>query len=644
MFHRLLLTVALAATVLPLWRLANPSPGAAETLSPGSNGQTVLSRYGGHTGMRFTATGFFTTAQDARGRWWLVDPEGYAFYSTGVSYVNSGGYASVNQTNPYRATMRLKYGDPIDEARWATDTLDRLKAWGYNTAGPYSAPSLTARMPYAADLDVLGAVRNSLNPGNNRQLDVYPILYEDSPHDAQYRRYFFDVFHPAFAPRTAAAIASQVAAGAYRGDANLIGYFVDNEVPLWYGRSPNPNSPWYRGADGLSRTNTLADVYIALDGTTAAKRAWVDQLRGSYGTIGALNAAWNTGYRDFADLLDVSALPSTVPAIKAEKRAFLATILGTYYRTVRDALRAVDPQHLYLGSRMIVRNLNNPPEAFQAIATYADVVSINYYIFQVVTLDEMRGEVDSILTDSYRGKPLYLSEFSFAGRDSGMPATVLNGALLETQEQRGQMTSDFRGLMMQSPNVIGDLWWDYYDPPPDGSLHGGENSNLGLVDNEDNPYLRMLYQTSLDSRSVYARRGLAPPGSDVLSAFRLFLPAGDRNFAPRSGGTSSVSTGRALGLPTVAFQAQGTGGSFGFTTASPIASARIAIFDGARSQASAALRRTLVSGAAGAGRHRIEWDGRDDSGARVPSGSYFYVLKVVLADGRTDYVFDTIQI
>ena len=36
--------------------------------------------------------------------------------------------------------------------------------------------------------------------------------------------------------------------------------------------------------------------------------------------------------------------------------------------------------------------------------------------------------------------------------------------------------------------------------------------------------------------------------------------------------------------------------------------------------------RQLVAGGLEAGDHSVTWDGRDDGGARVPSGVYFYKL------------------
>ena len=55
----------------------------AQTLPKG------LSKWGGWLGKRFSATGFFRTHYDHK-RWWLVDPDGYAFWSSGLDCVGFG--------------------------------------------------------------------------------------------------------------------------------------------------------------------------------------------------------------------------------------------------------------------------------------------------------------------------------------------------------------------------------------------------------------------------------------------------------------------------------------------------------------------------------------------------------------------------
>ena len=47
---------------------------------------TTLDRFGGWSGKKFKATGFFRIEKDER--WWLVTPEGNAFLSFGINHVH----------------------------------------------------------------------------------------------------------------------------------------------------------------------------------------------------------------------------------------------------------------------------------------------------------------------------------------------------------------------------------------------------------------------------------------------------------------------------------------------------------------------------------------------------------------------------
>lgn len=53
------------------------------------------SKYGGWKDKSFKKTGFFRTQNDGK-RWWLVDPEGYAFLSVGVDGIGYGSSGPVN--------------------------------------------------------------------------------------------------------------------------------------------------------------------------------------------------------------------------------------------------------------------------------------------------------------------------------------------------------------------------------------------------------------------------------------------------------------------------------------------------------------------------------------------------------------------
>ena len=74
--------------------------------------------YGGDPERRFRVTGFYYTVKE-RGRWWIVDPEGYANINAAVNGVRPG-------TSPRNEkALSEKYGS---NEKWINDTHRRLEA------------------------------------------------------------------------------------------------------------------------------------------------------------------------------------------------------------------------------------------------------------------------------------------------------------------------------------------------------------------------------------------------------------------------------------------------------------------------------------------------------------------------------------
>ena len=96
-----------------------------------------LSPSGGWAGEKITATGFFHTAK-RDGRWWLIDPAGHLFISTGLCSVNHG------------ALDREKLVGAVEQ--WAIRTGAMLTGYGFNTLGCWSDwqdfRATPERMPY----------------------------------------------------------------------------------------------------------------------------------------------------------------------------------------------------------------------------------------------------------------------------------------------------------------------------------------------------------------------------------------------------------------------------------------------------------------------------------------------------------------
>ncbi|MBI2952727.1 MAG: hypothetical protein HYY30_00300 [Chloroflexi bacterium] len=608
----------------------NHQPSTLETLGVVPDSTVALSKYGGHPGVPIppeARTGYFSKAQDPSGKWWLVDPDGNAFYSAGVSYVNPWGYESVSGTNPYKSVMYAKYGNPMNSAAWSTDAIDRLKSWGYNTAGPYAAESLFGKIPYTANLEPM---RGRLQP---KYRDNYPMLWEESQWDKDYRRYFIDVFHPEFRTEVRDYIADEIAYYGYAADRWLIGYLVDNELPFWYGR--HSGGPWQSG-------NTMADVFIALPSTAYGKQEWIRELRERYhNNFQELNRAWGSGYGSFEELANATTVP---PDAAGDKSRFLRAIFDKYFSTIRDAIRAADPNHMYLGSRFVVPPsvAGNPPELFDSVAANADVVSVNHYIWESMTYDQMKAEMDGVFGTVYRNKPLLATEYSFGATDSGMPCTVPNGAVVGTQAERAQLYASYRRASVDSPYIVGDFWWNYVDPPLNGNKWGNENCNLGLVDNSDRPYLGFLNSMANENRSIYTYRGLAPSTGPLISGLSwnvrsVGTAAATLQSTPQAASSpASPSPDFRLFMPLV-FKLKPKYPAVFFTFSIPVAASSMKLDIHEWNRVQSALKRSITTDAAPAGRVTLVWDGADNAGQGVGPGSYYYVIKVVASDGRVDY-------
>jgi agarase len=182
------------------------------------------SRHG--RGLSFRATGFFRT-KFACGRWWLVTPDGLPFYANGIDHVTAS-------PDDDRTTGRCPYCDAIAVAypsldAWTTATVDRLRAWGFNTLGAWSDNDRFAPlMPYTQ------------------------LLYIANGDDW---------FSPAFAEQAAASAATAVAPR--RDDPNLLGWYLDSELrwgPDW--RAQHPLLDDYLALPPGSPGRRIAERYV----------------------------------------------------------------------------------------------------------------------------------------------------------------------------------------------------------------------------------------------------------------------------------------------------------------------------------------------------------------------------------------------
>ena len=162
-------------------------------------------------------TGFFRVMKRPDGRWWTIDPLGRGVVLLGVDHVKYQGFwSSRTKRRRYLETNRRKFPDKAD---WETNTLARLRSWGFNMLGGGCDPALERRNLVHS---------RSIRLSNALCLGKVPPDRYICPHEGSPCTLFPNVFHPDFE-----ALCDDIArkeCAPNRDDAWFVGYFIDNEI------------------------------------------------------------------------------------------------------------------------------------------------------------------------------------------------------------------------------------------------------------------------------------------------------------------------------------------------------------------------------------------------------------------------------
>src|ERR1051326_8268736 len=441
-------------------------------------------KFGGwNGGPQLNGTGFFRV-EKYRDKWWLVDPDGRLFWSHGIdcvramdttpideragwfeefpgqqpefqdffsrAYALKGHYAgrSPQCFSFSGANLARKYG-----ADWKTVYPEvihrRLRSWGLNTIANWSdeATRLLRHTPYTDAVSSRGAKNIE---GSEGHWGKFP-----------------DVFDPGFGEALRRSMAAKKDKSA--GDPWCIGFFSDNEMS------------W---GDELS----LALGVLKSTPDQAAKKTFMAELQAKYRAIARLNSAWATKHDSWDALLQAREAPDKLKA-RDDLASFYTRTAETYFRTVRDAIKAVAPNQLYLGCRFAWVN----ERAAVAAGKYCDVVSYNLYRRAVADFKYPGGD-----------KPLIIGEFHFGALDRGLFHTGL--VPVENQAARAQAYKDYVLGAARHRQFVGTHWFQYMDEPTIGRVYDEENYQIGFVDVADTPYAETIAASRAVAAGLYRHR------------------------------------------------------------------------------------------------------------------------------------------
>ena len=365
-------------------------------------------KFGGYkAGPKLDANGFFRV-EKYQGNWWLVDPDGYLFWSHGIDCVRMENPTPITdrenyfvqlpdtdsdlgkfygtatwaphgyyqQHSPYRtydfsrANLMRKYGDDWQQISGEL-AHKRLRSWGLNTIANWSNEAVYSlrKTPYVAAISY-----------NAKKIEGSSGFWGK----------FYDVFDANFRQSLRQRLEQEK--GKSAGDPWCVGFFVDNELS------------W-----GDETSLGLATLASSRD--QQGKKVFVDDLKAKYQTIEKLNAVWGTSFAGFDELLQNKFTPSNKEDWAKTKAfrdmtAFYTKTAQTYFAVVREEVKRIAPNQLYLGCRFAwVNDL-----AAIAATKYCDVVSFNIYDYGV----EGRRLPRNI------DMPIIIGEFHFGALDRGM--------------------------------------------------------------------------------------------------------------------------------------------------------------------------------------------------------------------------------
>ena len=451
-------------------------------------GHTGMTKYGGwKDGPKLNETGHFRV-EKYQGKWSIVDPEGYLFWSHGIDCVRLGSSTpvegreklfsylpdSVSEFKDFISTGRVSstytpestakintnavrfvdfYGMNL-QRKWGEDyktrfvdrTIKRLKSWEINTIANWSSQNVYKQhqIPYTI----------FASTAENRMLP--------------------DPFDPNFGK----SIEDQLIQnnGDALNDSWCLGIFVDNEIH------------W-------GNEQSLGSIVLTTNRYPFAKETLITYLKTKYKTIAKLNQAWQSKFTVWNELTDNTELfTGATEDIKAMSGLFA----DEYFRQCKMALKQVAPNKLYLGSRFDFHfypdlDAHGRNWVIPYAGKYADIVSFNRYNYSCNTM-KPSDDMDF---------PIIIGEFHVGALDRGLPHSGLRQT--NNQQERAFVYKNFLTQAIHNPFIVGVGWFQYLDQPYTGRFDG-ENYQIGFITVGDYPNQELVESARKVGSSMYQIR------------------------------------------------------------------------------------------------------------------------------------------
>ena len=443
-------------------------------------------------------TGFFSTFKSEDGRWHLVDPEGYDYFSLGPCGTRPGDFGRIDsfektldfcpEGDPEYAEF-FQAGSRRRTAYMPIDTFKMINYTGMNLKRVYGE-EWKIKWEEMSHHILMGNGINSqgnfpgicINDGRSKMAYVREILGFPVTETLIFRD-FPDVLSPEY-EENSKKYAQQLEE--WKDDPWLIGYFLRNE-------------PEFNFVENLA----IADEVLRHPAQTYCRKGLIQFLKDKYETIEALNAAWETTFESFADFeKPIKDCSTKYPASEKDIREYSCFLITEYIKVPALACREIDKNHLNLGLRWSKANNLDMMKGWE----YFDVFSINCYDF------DPTKDMDFVKNAGV-DLPILLGEYHCGALDRGLTATGLKG--VENQIERGIMWRHFVEKVAAHPYGVAAHWFQYNDQFCLGRFDG-ENYQIGMVDVCMQPHKELMEAVIETSKILYQVKNGEVEPYDIL--------------------------------------------------------------------------------------------------------------------------------
>lgn len=439
-----------------------------ETLGDFKKGEPCeLGKYGGavNVGPRGEATGFFHT-EELEGRTYIIDPEGYPFFSVGMNTVQLG-----STENQKRVALE-KYGS---EDSFYRTVCDEMRDVGINTVWVSNALLIADYGKQVAALSTGGI---------NLYMKTLALGVSTGGSAAFRHNNTMNVFDPDFETFMQERVVEVVAP--HVNDPRILGWYSDNEI---------------------AAQQNMLECYLTIDPTEPVNAF-------SYAAAWSFLAA-RTGKGE-------PTLEDITPALSEEFKGF---VYDRYFRVIKGALRSVDRNHMYMGCR--IHAWNKTSEGYLRVAgQFVDVMTVNLYGGLEPSMDTikcmLRFSGRPFLVTEFYAKAEGAKDMN--GYELRNQTNA--GWIVKTQRDRAIHYENYILLMLECRGCVGWTWYRFRDN--DQTVYADAEGNLytvydyksraiwayynvktgEIVPAEEAPEMKVHYQGEGDTSNLGSNKGI----------------------------------------------------------------------------------------------------------------------------------------